>query len=67
MPQYAPHSLRKTRALLGNDLCKTSEQLKPWSMNMGHSNLATTINSYVPVSEERQLEILGAMANAGSN
>ena len=63
MPEYTPHSLRKTLALLGNEVCKTPEQLKAWSMNMGHSNLATTINSYVPISEARQLEILSEMEN----
>ena len=61
MPSYTPHSLRKTLGKLGSAVCKTPEQLKAWSLNMGHSNLATTINSYVPVSEERQLEILKDM------
>lgn len=27
---------------------------KAWSQNLGHENMATTISSYLPVSEEEQ-------------
>jgi len=59
--QYTPHSFRKTLTHLGSELCKTPEQFKAWSMNMGHENVATTMNSYLPVSTERQMEIIRDM------
>ncbi len=58
MPEYTPHAFRKTLALLGDEICTSMEQRKAWSMNLGHEHLATTINSYIPVSRERQAEIL---------
>lgn len=61
MPQYTPHSLRKTLMQFGDQACHSMEQLKAWSLNLGHENLATSINSYLPVSEARQLEIINEM------
>ena len=65
LPQYTPHSFRKTLTHLGSDLCKTPEQFKAWSMNMGHENVATTMNSYLPVTAERQMELIKAMTVKG--
>ena len=62
MPEYTPHSFRKTLATYGSRICQTPEQFKAWSMNFGHENEATTIASYIPVSRERQGELLRAMA-----
>lgn len=62
MPQYTPHSLRKTLVKLGDEKCKTMEQWKAWSMNLGHENMATTFNSYLPVSPERQMELIAKMS-----
>jgi len=61
MPEYTPHSFRKTLGLLLNEKCKTPEQMKAWSLNMGHDNMATTINAYMPISYERQGELMKAM------
>ncbi len=58
MPPYTPHGYRKTLVGLGNEVCQTLEQMKAWSMNLGHENLATTAGSYLPVSRERQGEVL---------
>ena len=46
----------------GSEVCKTPEQFKAWSMNLGHENVATTINSYLPVTTERQMELIRTMA-----
>lgn len=59
---YTPHSFRKTLGLLMNDLDLTLEQQKAWSQNMGHKNFSTTVSSYLPVSEQRQQEIIGALS-----
>ncbi len=61
MPQYTPHAFRKTLTHLGNDLCQNPEAFKAWSMNLGHENVATTINSYLPVTTERQMELIRNM------
>ncbi len=61
MPAYTHHSLRKTLGLLLNDKCKTPEQMKAWSLNMGHEHIATTISAYMPVSVQRQGELIKAM------
>ncbi len=58
MPQYTPHAFRKTLTHLGAELCKGPEEFKAWSMNLGHENVATTINSYLPVTTERQMELI---------
>ena len=62
LPAFGPHSFRKTLGLLANDHCKTPEQFKAWSMNLGHENIATTLNAYCPVSPSRQGELIKGMA-----
>jgi len=61
MPQYTPHAFRKTLTKHGDQTCRSMEELKAWSMNLGHENLTTTINSYLPVTTERQMELIGQM------
>jgi integrase/recombinase XerD len=58
---FAPHSFRKTLGQLANLHCKTPEQFKAWSMNLGHENIATTLSAYMPVSTARQGELIKAM------
>ena len=61
LPPFGPHSFRKTLGLLANDHCKTPEQFKAWSMNLGHENIATTLSAYCPVSPSRQGELIRGM------
>jgi len=61
LPKYTPHSFRTTLAMLGKDMCGDIEQLKAWSMNMGHESLMTTVSSYMPVSRQRQAELIKAL------
>lgn len=63
LPEYTPHSFRATLAMLGDEVCTNMEQLKAWSMNMGHESLMTTVSSYMPVSRQRQAEIIRGMRN----
>ncbi len=58
---FGPHSFRKTLGLLANEVCKTPEQFKAWSMNLGHESIATTLSAYCPVSPARQAELIRAM------
>ena len=58
LPPYTPHLFRKTLAMLSNDMCDNMEQMKAWSMNLGHENIATTVSAYMPVSTQRQGDLI---------
>jgi integrase len=58
LPYFNPHSFRRTLALLGQRVCRTPEELKAWSQNLGHENMLTTFTSYGTVPLHRQEEIL---------
>jgi integrase len=58
MPSYGPHSFRKTLARLGQEVCRTPEQVKAWSQNLGHEDVMTTFRSYGQVHGDRQREVL---------
>jgi integrase len=58
LPYFNPHSFRKTLVALGHSRCKTPEELKAWSQNLGHEGVLTTLYSYGPVQIHRQAEIL---------
>ena len=63
MPDYAPHSLRKTNVQLMVELRLTTEQEKAWSQNLGHESMITTVSAYMPVSPEHQQNLIREMAN----
>ena len=62
LPPFGPHSFRKTLGILASDHCRTPEQFKAWSLNLGHENIATTLSAYCPVSTSRQGELIRGMA-----
>jgi integrase len=55
---FNPHSFRKTLAQLGERMCRTPEELKAWSQNLGHEDVMTTLRSYGEVPSSRQAEII---------
>ena len=61
LPPFGPHSFRKTLGILANAHCKTPEQFKAWSLNLGHENIATTLSAYCPVSPSRQAELIKSL------
>jgi integrase/recombinase XerD len=61
LPAFGPHSFRKTLVTLSNDFCKTPEQFKAWSMNLGHEHVATTWSAYCHISPTRQVELIRDM------
>ena len=68
LPYFNPHSFRKTLVALGRSLCRTPEELKAWSQNLGHDSVLTTLSSYGAVQVQRQAEImsdLGGPRNVG--
>ena len=62
---FNPHSFRKTLALLGGQVCKSPEEYKAWSQNLGHEHVLTTFSSYGDVGRHRQAEIIRALGNSG--
>ena len=58
LPHFTPHSFRSTLAILGERVCKTPEQFKAWSQNLGHESPLTTFTSYGRVELHRQGELI---------
>jgi integrase len=59
---FNPHSFRNTLVRLGQEVCKTPEQFKAWSQNLGHEKVLTTFLSYGEVACQRQGEIIRDLA-----
>jgi len=58
LPYFNPHSFRKTLTQLGEKICKTPEEYKAWSQNIGHEKVMTTFMNYGEVAYQRQGEII---------
>jgi hypothetical protein len=51
--------------VVGDDgTCDSIEALKAWSMNLGHDELMTTLNSYGTLSRHRQAELMASMSES---
>ena len=62
VPYFNPHSFRNTLARLGEVVCKTPEEFKAWSQNLGHDKVLTTFLSYGQVANLRQGEIIKSLS-----
>ncbi|RDH80799.1 MAG: recombinase XerC [endosymbiont of Galathealinum brachiosum] len=58
LPYFNPHSFRKTLGKMGQKLCRSPEEFKAWSQNLGHEGVLTTLYSYGDVQLDRQAEII---------
>jgi integrase/recombinase XerD len=58
LPYFNPHSFRHTLAQFGQQRCKSAEEMKAWSQNLGHEQMLTTFTSYGRIEEHRQGEIM---------
>lgn len=58
LPYCNPHRLRTTLARFGGQVCRTPEEYKAWSQNLGHEQVLTTFSSYGSVPRGRQQEII---------
>lgn len=63
LPYFNPHSLRSTLTRLGETICKTPEDFKAWSQNLGHERVLTTFSSYGEVPSWKQREIIRSLAS----
>ncbi|MCI0745968.1 MAG: tyrosine-type recombinase/integrase [Verrucomicrobia subdivision 3 bacterium] len=62
IPYFPPHSFRHTLGHLMQTVCRTPEQMKAWSQNLGHENIGTTLTSYGTIDPHRQGEVIGAIS-----
>ena len=60
---YTPHSARHTLKALGAQMCRTHEQRKAWSMNLGHSDELITERHYAKMSQTRSSELIEALSS----
>jgi integrase len=58
LPYFNPHSFRNTLVRLGEKLCRTPEEFKAWSQNLGHESVLTTFYSYGDVPDYKQAELI---------
>lgn len=67
LPYFNPHSFRKTLAQLGEAMCKSPEEFKAWSQNLGHEQVLTTLTSYGSLSQAKQGEVMKRLEIASGN
>ncbi len=58
LPYYNPHSFRNMLVHFGYQICRTPEEFRVWSMNLGHARVLTSFYSYGHVPEDRQQEVM---------
>lgn len=64
-PPFSPHRVRDTLTELASHHCRTPEDFKTWSQNMGHDDVMTTFRSYGSVSPGRQMDLMTRFRNRG--
>lgn len=67
LPYAKPHSFRDTLARLGERLCRTPEEWKAWSQNLGHESEGTAFVGYGHVPQHRQREIMRGLGKPRSD
>jgi integrase len=63
LPYFNPHAFRNTLVEVGQTRCRTPEQFKAWSQNLGHEGVLTTFVSYGAVSSQRQSELIAGLSS----
>ena len=64
-PPFSPHRVRDTLVELAKDHCRTPEDYKAWSQNMGHEDVLTTFRSYGSVAPGRQVDLMKRFRKRG--
>jgi integrase len=67
LPYFNPHSFRKTLAQCAERTCRTPEEFKAWSQNLGHEGVLTTFSAYGAVPLLRQGELIRAVRSKGAS
>lgn len=66
LPYFNPHSFRNLLVRLGEERCRSPEEFKAWSQNLGHEQVLTTFTSYGVVATRRQAQLIQGMINGPS-
>ncbi|MHB2166479.1 tyrosine-type recombinase/integrase [Alsobacter sp. R-9] len=61
LPYASPHRFRDMLVQMGERECRTPEEFKAWSQNIGHDGVLTTFTSYGAVPTYRQGEIIARL------
>jgi hypothetical protein len=51
---------------LGQEVCKTPEEFKAWSQNLGHEEVLTTFRNYGSIEAGRQASIIKSLGRQDS-
>jgi integrase/recombinase XerD len=62
LPYFPPHALRHTLGHMMQTACRSPREIKAWSQNLGHENVATTLTSYGTIDPHQQGEVIGAIS-----
>jgi integrase len=62
LPYFPPHSFRHTLGHLMQTVCRSAREIKAWSQNLGHENIATTLTSYGSIDPHQQGELIGTIS-----
>jgi integrase len=63
LPYSNPHTFRKTLARFGQQTCRTPEEFKAFSQNIGHEDVLTTFTSYGEVPLDQQAAIIRSLSS----
>ena len=67
LPYFPPHRVRDTLAQLGLRICRSPEEFKAWSQNIGHTKVLTTFMSYGQIATSRQAELIKGIGERDSS
>lgn len=56
-----PHHIRDALVQLGMQICRTPEEFKAWSQNLGHELVLTTFTSYGALQPARQAQLISGL------
>jgi integrase len=63
IPYFPPHSFRHTLGHLMQAACRTPEQMRAWSKNLGHENISTTLTSYGKIDPNSGCAMIHRVSN----
>lgn len=61
LPYFKPHAFRQAASHLSLDACRSPEEIRAVSQNLGHENIGTTIMNYGKLDQFRVAEIIKNM------
>jgi integrase len=67
LPYYPPHRIRKTLTAFAQKNCKTPEQFKAFSQNLGHESPLTTFTAYGKICVQKQGELIKGLGHKIDN